>query len=67
MATYTGTALSAPIPGIGWRLARNFVGTSARVAAVVTLYYRATDGSRGSTTSAASLPVGAVVERTVTS
>lgn len=67
MATYTGTALSAPILGSGWRLARTIVGTSARALPATTLYYRATDGSRGSTTSAASLPVGAVVERTVTS
>lgn len=67
MASYTGTAFSATLPGVGWRLARHFVGTSARPTAVTTLFYRATDGSRGAVTSAADLPVGAVVERTVSS
>jgi hypothetical protein len=32
----------------------------------VTYYYRASNGSRGSTTDLAAVPAGAVIERTVT-
>lgn len=36
-------------------------------ATTVTLYYRTAAGARGSTTDASAIPVGAVVERRVTS
>lgn len=66
MASHTGTAVALPTPvGIGWRLARRWMATGAPLLpASTTIYYRTANGStRGTTTSAAGVPAGSVVER----
>lgn len=66
MASHTGTAVALPTPvGIGWRLARRWMATGAPLLpASTTIYYRTSNGAtRGTTTSAAAVPAGSVIER----
>lgn len=63
-----GTASGAPLPTTGMRA--RFLVSPLPVTpstSVTTYYYRTTAGARGSTTSVASIPAGAVVLRAVTS
>ncbi len=65
---YTGTAATAPAAAHGYRRAPRRLGTvyvSARTSQTTWLY-RTSGGSRGSATSAADIPAGAVVLRVVT-
>lgn len=62
-----GTASGAPLPTTGMRA--RFLVSPLPVTpstSVTTYYYREAGGTRGSTTSVGSIPVGAVVERRVT-
>lgn len=69
MADYTGfLPSSATVPAGRSRYSPgNGLNLSAGGTSTTTYYYRTTAGARGSTTSVASIPAGAVVLRAVTS
>jgi len=60
------TILQVTAPSVTLTRFHTAVARVVQITPQTTLYYRATDGTRGSVTSAADLPVGAVVERAVT-
>jgi hypothetical protein len=66
MATFNGFATSNPTVAFGGKSAPPRSGVTLDPGGVTTYFYRASNGSRGSTTDLAAVPAGAVIERTVT-
>lgn len=69
MAEITSTLSSSPTAApLGTGVVRRKCASAIPVSpgAVTTYYFRRTDGSRGSATSADNIPTGAVVEHTAT-
>lgn len=63
MATYTGSVITGTVQR-GYRMGRTWTGSGVAIVSVVTVFYRASNGStRGTATSAAAVPVGNVIER----
>lgn len=70
MSDYDGFSITYPTSQFGGSRLIRSQGLSLNPsggAPTTTYYYRETSGARGSTTNPASIPVGAVVERIVTS
>lgn len=63
MSTIVTAIASGATSAPARRTIRRALALSGAPAASTTYYYRATDGSRGSTTDEGSIPAGAVVER----
>jgi hypothetical protein len=66
MATFNAFVLPAPSTPFAARCGTARGAFPVLQGGVTTYYYRASNGSRGSTTDLGSIPAGAVIERTVT-
>jgi hypothetical protein len=66
MATFNGYLVTDPTVAFGGKSAPPRFGVTLDPGGVTTYFYRASNGSRGSTTDLGAIPSGAVIERTVT-
>jgi|LakMenE18May11ns_1017448.scaffolds.fasta_scaffold8994496_2 hypothetical protein len=66
MATFNAFVLPAPSTPFAARCGTARGAFPVLQGGVTTYYYRASNGSRGSTTDLGAIPAGAVIERTVT-
>ena len=66
MATFNAYAIAAPSTPFAARRGTARGAFPVLQGGVTTYYYRASNGSRGSTTDLAAVPAAAVIERTVT-
>jgi hypothetical protein len=66
MATFNAYVIPAPSTPFAARCGTARGAFPVLQGGVTTYYYRASNGTRGSTTDLAAVPAGAVIERTVT-
>jgi len=66
MATFNAYVIAAPSTPFAARCGTARGAFPVLQGGVTTYYYRASNGSRGSTTDLGAIPAGAVIERTVT-
>jgi hypothetical protein len=66
MATFNAYVIAAPSTPFAARRGTARGAFPVLQGGVTTYYYRASNGSRGSTTDLGAIPAGAVIERTVT-